>query len=861
MPQPRSESRPHGTCAPPSLFAHYTVAAGSYNEAFAAPSRPYPHWERVVRFLDNLGPQELTRRWQHARQMLHDNGVTYNVYGDPQGTERPWELDAIPWVIPPEEWARLEAGLIQRANLLNALLADVYGPQRLLRQGLLPPELVFAHPGFLRPCHGTRLPSDGYLHLYAADLARGPDGQWWVLADRTQNPAGAGYALENRLILSRLFPELFRDCQVRRLALFFAALRQLLMRLAPRHRDNPRVVLLTPGPYNETYFEHAYLARYLGYTLVEGSDLTIREHRVFLKTLAGLQPVDVIFRRQDDTFCDPLALHSHSLLGTAGLVQAVRAGQVAVVNALGSGWLESPALMPFLPALCRHVHQEDLVLPSLPTWWCGQDDHLAYVLDHLSSLTLVPAFPTDTGEGRSSEQRSRKTPQQRVDMLRDRPYAYAAQHAVRLSSLPVWQQTDVRPQHTVLRAYVVSTPTGYMVMPGGLTRVSPSMATSALAMQGDRGSKDTWVLSHEPPDAFSLLPPPGRPVTLRRSGYDLPSRVVDNIFWMGRYAERAEGLLRLLRSLVTRVLDDAGLAGSAAFPILLHALQTAWGMPVVVPQTSSRGVAAPESLRLLLDAMFDPSCAGSVRMSLAALHRVAARVRDSMTMECWRIITHLDEHCRPPQRTGPLSVNEALRWIDQSMMTLSALSGIGVENMIRGPEWRFLDMGRRLERAMHLVELLQHTLVTCHAHESAVLEALLEIGDSSITYRSRYLTTLQCAPVLDLLLTDDSNPRAMVYQLAELAAHVERLPRDRSVPALSTAQRLILTMLTAVRLAEIEQLCTTGTDQKRVHLAALLTHLQTELPALSETISHAYLSHTEPTRHLARDAVVGSRLP
>lgn len=835
-----------------SLFEGYAVAPASYNEVFAAPGTPRPHWASVVRFLDTIGHQELARRWQQARQMLHENGVTYNVYGDPHGMERPWQLDAIPWVIAPEEWAGIEAALVQRARLLNALLADVYGPQQLLQQGLLPPALVFAHSGFLRPCHGLRLPNNGYLHLYAADLARAPDGQWWVLADRTQNPAGAGYALENRLIVSRLLPELFRDCQVRRLALFFAALRQLLLTLAPHHRDNPRIVLLTPGPYNETYFEHVYLARYLGYTLVEGSDLTVRDQRVFLKTLAGLQPVDVILRRQDDVFCDPLELHQTSLLGTAGLLQAVRAGNVAVVNALGSGWLESAALLPFLPTLCRHLLGEDLTLPSLPTWWCGQEDHLAYVLEHLERLVLVPALPTGTPEVIFGNQLEPAARQQLAARIRSRPYAYAAQHAVLLSSLPVWNHTAIQPQHTVLRAYVVATPNGYMVMPGGLTRASATTATPVLSMQGDRGSKDTWVLSHEPPDAFSLLPPPGRPVPLRRSGYDLPSRVVDNVFWMGRYAERAEGLLRLLRSLVIRLLDDAGLAGSVAFSALLQAMQSTWGLLAELSPEDDRVAAAVEPLHILLAAMFDTNLPSSVRIALSSLHRAAAKVRDYMTLECWRIITHLDEHFTPPPRYNTVQLSDALALIDQTIMILSAFSGIGVENMIRGPEWRFLDMGRRLERSLHLAGLLRNTLVDSMPHENAVLEALLEIGDSSITYRSRYLTTLQCAPVLDLLLTDDTNPRAIVYQLTELAAHVDRLPRDRSLPALSTAQRLILTMLTNVRLAEIDRLCQSGAGGRRSHLAALLTHLLTELPALSETITHAYLSHTEPTRHLAQ---------
>jgi len=478
-----------------SLFQGYHSPSGAYEEAFAAPGVPRPHWEHVVQRLDSLGGEELTRRWEQARRLIRENGVTYNVYGDPQGMHRPWELDAVPLVIAPEEWEHLAAALAQRVQVLNALLTDVYGPQTLLGSGFLPPELVFAHPGFLRPCHNVRVPQNHYLHLYAADLVRAPDGQWWVLADRTQSPAGAGYALENRLVLSRTLSDVFNEGQVERLAPFFDALRKTLISLAPAHRDNPRIVLLTPGPYNETYFEHAYLARYLGYTLVEGGDLTVRDTRVFLKTLAGLEPVDVIVRRQDDAFCDPLELHQESVLGVAGLVQAVRAGQVAVANALGSGWLETPALLALLPALCRHLLSEELKLPAVRTWWCGQQEALAYVLDHLEHVSVSAAFPTSTPDTASGAMLSRVKRQRLITQLRTRPYAFVAQAPPIPSTVPVWHPAGgVEPCHLVLRAYVVATPDGYAVMPGGLTRVSTVPDTPVVSMQQKGGSKDTWVL-------------------------------------------------------------------------------------------------------------------------------------------------------------------------------------------------------------------------------------------------------------------------------------------------------------------------------------------------------------------------------
>ncbi|MGL4549878.1 MAG: circularly permuted type 2 ATP-grasp protein, partial [Gemmataceae bacterium] len=372
----------------------YAPPAGGFDEAFAPGGLARPHWHGLLRSLRGFGLPALKHRWAEARHLIRQNGVTYNVYGDPRGMARPWQLDPVPLVLSTAEADALEAGLTQRGRLLEALLRDLYGPQHTLTHGLLPPELVFENAAFLRPCHGSKPPGDRYLHLYAANVGRDPDGYFWVLGDRTQCPSGAGYALENRIVLSRMLPDVFRECQVQRLALFFRTLRDTLAAIAPHGRDNPRIVLLTPGPYNETYFEHAYLARYLGYPLVEGGDLTVRDNRVFLKVLGGLQPVDVIFRRLDDDFCDPLELRHDSFLGVPGLVQAARSGTVAVANALGSGLLETPALLAFLPGLCRHLLGEELRLPSAPTWWCGQPREMEHVLANLDDMVIKPARPS-----------------------------------------------------------------------------------------------------------------------------------------------------------------------------------------------------------------------------------------------------------------------------------------------------------------------------------------------------------------------------------------------------------------------------------------------------------------------------------
>src|SRR4051794_16161497 len=434
----------------------YPPPAGGFDEAHDPAGYPRPHWAPFFRSMADLGPSELARRWRDAQHLIRENGVTYNVYGDPRGIARPWQLDPVPLVIAPAEAAHLERGLVQRARLLELVLADLYGPQQLLQSGLVPPELVFPNPGFLRPCHGIRLPGGRFLHMYAANLGRGSDGRWRVLGDRTQAPSGAGYTLENRIVMTRTLPEAFRDCRVNRLALFFRVFRDTLREIAPRNNDTPRTVLLTPGPYNETYFEHAYLARYLGYTLAEGGDLTVRDQKLYLKLLDGLQPVDVVWRRLDDDYCDPLELRGDSFLGVPGLVQVVRAGNVVVANALGSGLAESPALLPYLPALCKHLLGEELLIPSVPAYWCGDPASLEHVRAHLPRMVIKAAFPSMRFDPIFADKFTRQQREELIARIQARPWAYVGQEHLNLSTTPVLTDLDIVPRHVVVRAYLAA---------------------------------------------------------------------------------------------------------------------------------------------------------------------------------------------------------------------------------------------------------------------------------------------------------------------------------------------------------------------------------------------------------------------
>lgn len=826
----------------------YAPTSGYYDELLDG-CEVRPHWSTLMASLKGSGPDEFAARWREAQRLIRDNGVTYNVYGDPHGADRPWPLDPIPLIVGQAEWAGIEAAVIQRATLLNAVLGDLYGPQRLLHDSLLPPELLFANPGFLRVLHGIDVPLGIRIHLYAADLARSPDGQWWVLADRTQAPSGAGYALENRIVSTRTLPDIFRKTNVRRLATFFQAYREMLMSLAPGHRENPRIVLLTPGPYNETYFEHAFLARYLGYTLVEGGDLTVRDRRVYLKTLGGLLPVDMILRRQDDSFCDPLELRGDSMLGVPGLVEAVRAGTVAVANALGSGVIETGALPAFLPGLCHQLMGEPLKMPSVATWWCGQEKPFDSVIEHLPRLVIKRAFPGRSQEPIFGSKLTKLEREKLIDRMRCAAHQYVAQEQVALSTAPVWTEDGLFPRHLVMRVYAVATADGsYKVMPGGLTRVSQSLDTMVVSVQRGGGSKDTWALGGGQESEFSLLRQSAATLEINRATFDLPSRVADNLYWLGRYMERVESSVRLARSvlpLLSQESDPNASSGLKAAAGILSALGY-----IRPDRQEPNGTGLGGLDRDLVSMIFDSDRRYSIGWIVHEVRRLAWLLRDRISPDAWRILNRLDHDfssTRPPEALELLGATDLL---DRAIITLAAFSGLVMESMTRGQGWRFLDIGRRIERAVQMVDMLRCGLGSTATDDPGRLTTLLEIADSSITYRSRYLTTMQADLVLDLLLCDEANPRSVAFQLVHLADHVAQLPESQATTRRRPESKLILSLLTSVQLAEISDLVRPGDDGSWRALESLLDRLAADIRGLSEALTGSYFTHAIPSQQL-----------
>ena len=837
--------------SPPSsvnqIFHDYVPPPEVYDE-FLRGGQNRQHLRSFTKLIEHLGRPEFDRRWQQAERLILENGFTYKGHVSPKNKPRPWELDGIPLLLPSREWLAVSAALQQRAHVLNLTLQDLYGEQTLIKTGVLPPEFIVSHPGFLQAYHGQRVVNDQFLHFYAADIARSPDGKWWVLNDRTEAPSGLGYALENRVVISRMLPDIFQQCQIQRLAPFFIAAQDTLRSLAPQHRDNPRIVLLSHGPKSPNYFEDAYLARYLGYTLVEGGDLAVRNRNVMLKTLGGLMPVDVILRRQNSNECDPLDLAATSRQGVPGLTQAARAGNIGIANALGSGVVESLAFMAYMPQLCHALLREELLMPGVATWWCGSPDGLAHVLKNLDDLIIHPAFRQRGIDGRTRDSLSQLSNTELTQKIESNPAAYAAQQQVERSSIPVWRD-GVQPGRLAIRSYLVATNGSYSIMEGALARISTSADPLEVSIRKGEGSKDVWILSDGPVEHITLLDEPDKTIELRRSGEELPSRVADNVFWLGRQLERAEAATRLLRSATSRMTGETRSTSDIELPVLLRNLADQGHIELGYAVGEMRNQLKPIE-QVLPTAVFDASHEGCLRTVLDELFRLGSIVRDRFSEDAWRIIRRIDEGFKPAA-DGKTDLTDLLAMTNLLIIRLSAFSGMVTESMTRTHAYHFLELGRRLERSLQLISLIKNSLIPLPAVQGPVLETVLEVAVNLMTYRSRYMANLQLSAVLDLLLTDETSPRSLAYQFVKLAQHVEQLPRKQAQPVHTTEQRIAMSLLHSIRMVDILSVAEAHSLGEHEPLEQLAADWELQLPKLAEAISHRYLVHAGPARQLS----------
>jgi uncharacterized circularly permuted ATP-grasp superfamily protein/uncharacterized alpha-E superfamily protein len=832
-----------------SLLSRYVPSPSRYDEMVDDIEVPRPHWRAFLAHLAALPAESMERRSQFVQDAIASDGVTYNVYADPKGANRPWELDLLPLILPQEEWRQIAAGVAQRARLLDAVLGDLYGPQKLLAEGLIPPALVFGQRSFLWPAHGIAPLGGVSMHVYAADIARSPDGRWWVLADRTRGPSGAGYTLQNRMTLSRAFPDAFRELHVDQLAPFFSALQDTLYRLAPAGGEAPLAVLLTPGPFNETYFEHSFVARFLGFPLVEGQDLIVRGDCVYLKTLRGLRRVHAILRRLDDDFCDPVELRGDSALGIPGLLHAVRAGNVLMANALGSAVLETGAFSGFYPALSERLIGEKLTMPSIATWWCGEPPALEYVIAHLDELVIKPAYPSMRTEPVFGHTLDTASKARLVDRMLRQPHAYVAQEWVRLSHAPTWggDNTRVHSRATTLRVFAVATPNGYAVMPGGLTRVAPHEG-DVVSMQWGGSSKDTWVLAGRPVTRKPLHRPRITAADLERTLVGIASRVGENLFWMGRYAERCDGLARLLRAALVRVADAAPQSGPALrslatvserVKILAGRDDEGEGDDAEAPVVSERLGPDPADEPRFVAAVVDPSVQGGLAANVLRLHGCASLVRERMSVDNWHVFNGLPQLL--PGKDA--SVGSALETLDAIMMACVALAGFAMDDMTHDESWRFLILGRRLERLAHGAGLVAQVLELPAAQRNDALEWLLEAGNSIVTFRARYRRAPELLPVLHLVVFDETNPHAVGFQLRELLALLSRTAAELETDAPGSALGPLAESLRAVPLVPFEAETGEALESACAKLALFLGQVERAAYGVSDELQRRFFSH------------------
>jgi uncharacterized circularly permuted ATP-grasp superfamily protein/uncharacterized alpha-E superfamily protein len=799
---------------------HFNELHGALTDPTEEPGAVAPLWGKFFEAVGIHGWFDCATRLARVQRRVREDGATYNVYAEGNHSAHSWPLELLPFLIDVDEWAHIERGVRQRARLLNAALADVYGPQHLLREGLLPPSLVYGHPQYLRPMRGVEPVGGTWLHVLAVDLARGQDGHWWTVGYRTQAPSGLGYLLENRLVVAQQFADAFRELHVQRVASAFQAMMDGLLRASPA-RERSRVALLTPGPRNETYFEHVFLARYLGLTLVEGSDLTVRDQRLYLKTLHGLERVHVLLRRVDDEWLDPLELRSESALGVPGLLQAVRAGEVVVANAPGAGVLESPGLRAFWPAVARRLLGEELILPATTSWWCGEEAVWRANKPRLNDYVVAPTFPGPAGERpfepvlvSSLDREARAALEARIDAD---PAAFTLLAKVRPSEMPVWDEGRLEPRTAVVRVYAVADGSGdWRVLPGGLTRVSPTRAGGSgpdayLSMQRGSASADTWVLTKGKVDPLSLLPQPLGPADLTGWHRAITSRAAENLFWLGRYTERAENTVRLARLTLESLTGASPQVLGVLHKLCVRNGLIGPGVPVPQASTSSGALQATRLFeRTLVRSLADMQGSTSVAYNLRSLRGCAEALRERLSPEHWSLIEQVGESfsremlgvLAGAEASEPLS--EVLGVLARVAVQLSAITGAQTDRMTRDDGWRLLSVGRMIERLDKLSDALALGFEAGLPDLDDGFALLLGLFDSTITYRAQFQARREVLPLLHLLVLDTDNPRALAWVARTMRERLRKLARhdpgwaDGVARALPTPERWSLEALSQI---------------------------------------------------------------
>lgn len=815
----------------------------SFDEMFDNECNIRPHWKDIIAGLENAGIKQLEQKQLEIDWRLEDNGVTYNIYNDPEGNNRRWNLDPIPLVITSQEWEEVSKGLRQRAKLLNLIFKDLYTEQRLIKEGIVPAEIVFGHKSFIPEVFNFKNKDYYSLRFYASDISRGPDGKFWVINDRTQSPSGLGYAIENRLTMNSISNDLYPNVEIKKMAKFIEGYKNMLKSLSPSNQENPLIALLTPGPLNETYFEHSYLSSYLDLTLVQGEDLLVKNNHLWLKSLKGLRRVDTLIRRVDAQYCDPLELKNNSHLGVAGLVNVVREDNLSMINPIGVGILENIGLNPFMKNIAKFLLDEELLLPQIATWWCGQKKELDFVLENLKNLIVKKIDRTDNIEVYFANKFNEEQLLELSEKIKKNPHYYVGQEIIDFSTTPSYSKGKIEPRNTVIRAFSYLDKDDYQVLQGGLIRVSPSKDSLVVSNQKGGASKDLWILGKD--EDFI-----GNNIFKNRAFFDsrlenISTKRAENLFWMGRYLSRAITTARMIRFNLKSMLNinryDDNTNSKQTTKILNTALTH---LTMCYPGFLDEELKQP--LAEIISLIKDKNRVGSLSFSLSLLSNLNASVKNLLTMEAWRIYEKMQKEWNNYNKREVLSYKDHINELDKLLIYLMAYKELIDESIFKEQGLILYDIGCKIEISQLLISKLRSllTLKLDKLLEYDVLDSMLNSYESYNSYRAYYKSSLDLKNVLDFLLFNTKYPKSLIYIITQLLEDLKELPKNSHSSRLSNFEEPVFKAFSMITLANSNKLLEIKEDEFIYkELENFLSIISDLLSKTSEELTKTYFSH------------------
>ncbi|MBP9489965.1 MAG: circularly permuted type 2 ATP-grasp protein [Aliarcobacter sp.] len=815
----------------------------SFDEMYDSSCNARSHWVDIIDGLEKAGIKQLEQKQTEIDWRLEDNGVTYNIYNDPEGNNRRWNLDPIPLVLTSTEWDEISKGLKQRAKLLNLIFKDLYTDQRLIKEGIVPAEIIFAHKSFIPEVFNFENKDYYSMRFYATDISRGPDGKFWVINDRTQSPSGLGYAIENRLTMNSISDDLYPNVEILKMAKFIEGFKNMLKSLSTSNQDNPLIALLTPGPLNETYFEHSYISSFLDLTLVQGEDLLVKNNQLWLKSLNGLRKVDTLLRRVDSQYCDPLELRNDSRLGVAGLVNVIRKDNLSMINPIGVGILENIGLNPFMKNIAKYFLNEDLILPQIATWWCGQKKELDFVLQNIKNLIIKKIDRTDNIEVYFANRLNDEDLKNLIEKIKKNPHYYVGQEIIDFSTTPSFTKGKIEPRNTVIRAFSYLHEEEYHVMPGGLIRVSPTKDSLVVSNQKGGTSKDLWILGKSEDSA-------GNNIFKNRSFIDsrlenISTKRAENLFWLGRYLTRSITTARILRFNLKNMLNlnryDDNTNSRKTNRILNIALTH---LTMTYPGFLDEKSIFP--LKEIISLIRDKNRVGTLSFTLDMLSNLNSSVKNLLTMEAWRIYEKMQKEWNAYGKKEFLTNKDHINELDTLLIYLMAYKELIDESIFKEQGLILYDIGCKIEISQLLISKLRSLLTQKldKLIEYDVLDSMLNSYESYNSYRAYYKSSLALENVLDFLVFNTKYPKSLIYIINQLLADLKELPKNIDNSHLSSFEEPVFKVFSMITLTSTKKLLEIPEDEYVYkELDEFLAILSDLLTQTSEELTKTYFSH------------------